>query len=53
MHPELITEHDFEEKRVFLTTEVINISAISNRNTKTIKKLCSTILKAIILWWSN
>ena len=49
----LITEYDFEEKSVFLTTKVIKIGAISNRNRKTIKKLCSTILKAVILWWSN
>ena len=32
------------------STEVIIIGAISR---KTIKKLCSTILKAAILWWST
>ena len=38
---------------VCLTTEVIRIGAISNMNGKTIEKLCSTILKAAILWWSG
>ena len=35
-------------------TEVIKIGAIFNMNRKTkLKKLCSIILKAVILWWSN
>lgn len=41
------------KKRVWRTTEVMKIGAISYVNWKTIKKLCSTILKAAILWRSN
>ena len=33
--------------------EVMKIGAISYVNRNTIKKLCSTILKAAILWWGN
>ena len=37
------------KKRVGLTTEVIFIDAISHKKRKTIRLLCSTILKAAIL----
>ena len=40
-HPGLITEHDLEEKRVFLTTEVIKISAINLIGTQRLLKSCA------------